>query len=111
MKINILEVQLKYKQTWKWRYCKPDICWVAEVAILAPYGVLFWAHGRISASWKSGFWEPANIKHLPKQIMKQKCSLLKMFVLFNYLNTIMLSMSELREGPGIMTLGFGIVHG
>ena len=34
-----------------------------------------------------------------------------MFVLFNYLNTIMLSMSELREGPGIMTLGFGIVHG
>lgn len=34
-----------------------------------------------------------------------------MFVLFSYLNTIMLSISELREGPGIMTLGFGIFHG
>ena len=34
-----------------------------------------------------------------------------MLVLFNYLNIVMLSISELCEGPEIVTLGLSIFHG
>lgn len=59
------------------------MCWAVEVAIVAPCVVLLLAPSRMLASRKSSWWEPANVKHLPKWIMKQKFSLLKMFVLFS----------------------------